>query len=384
MKILNKFSKSVFIFIINLLLLEAGLQLTYFLFSKGSFLANRATGQPLYMHNYEWGTYGLRPDYYAKHKTDEFENDIYIDKRGMRVKDFSGKFINQNNFKSSSSITGLAIGPSYGFGWGSNYEQSYNYLIAEYLSNQLKTPLKLLNTSVPSQPIGQQMCRLIKEISKDPIPPKFVSVTVFPGLEYLEDSCVESFPEEVWNNYLVGKNDTKFIKFKKLFKNSGIIYFSFLLSTKIMPPIDSDKLENMEKYIKIENKKSKENILNSAKKIRDNLGQIPIFYIRMPHTFQYHKTHINRWRSVHSLNKILELARSEEENWNYALQYKDQFKKKNIYLIDTLPLLKKAVRKGEIMAYYLDTHLTPKGNYSIFNSFINQVDKNLINKIKLD
>ena len=379
-----KFLKLTFILIINILLVETGLQLTYFLLTRGSWLPNRATGQPFYMHNYELGTYGLIPNFSGVLNTNEFKSNIFINERGMRVKDFSNSFINKSDNKELSPITGLAIGPSYGFGWGVNYEDSYNYKIAEYISKKTNAQINLLNTSVPAQPIGQQMCRLIKEISKDEVTPKFVVVTVFPGLEYLQDECIESNPNEVWQSYLIGNTNTKYLKFKKVVKNSGIVYFSFLLASKIMPSPDSEKLGYMKKYIKIENLKSTEKIIKNAKKIRDNLGEIPIIYIRMPHPFQYHPTHINRWRTIKTINDLLKLSKSEEENWNYALRIKDQFKEKNIYLIDTLPLLKNGVKRGEDMAYYLDTHLTLKGNIAILNSFINQIDSSLFGIIEKD
>ena len=140
----------------------------------------------------------------------------------------------------------------------------------------------------------------------------------------------------------------------------------------------------MKKYINIENIKSTEKIIKNSKKIRDNLGEIPIIYIRIPHPFQYHTSHINRWRAVRSINDILKLSKSEEENWNYALRIKDQFREKNIYLIDTLPLLKDGVKRGEEMAYFLDTHLTLKGNIAILNSFIDQIDSSVFGIIEKD
>src|SRR6185436_11307137 len=97
--------------------------------------------------------YRLKANLDYLHKTREFTAGYRTDEAGMRT---DGHTAVPAIPKSNDAFRVLALGPSFAFGWGVNYEDSYIYQIA----NGLRVPgkrVELINLGTPSQPISYQL-----------------------------------------------------------------------------------------------------------------------------------------------------------------------------------------------------------------------------------
>ena len=139
--------------VISIFTLELILQLTYKL-TAGDYLINRAN-IPIYQSD-NYSCWSLKKNLNISHKTNEFNYNIYSNNLSHRVKDKS-----YSKFKIKNGKTVLFLGPSFGFGWGVEYEKSYAYLIGEYYKkNDFKN---IINASVPGHLPSQQLCWYLRE-----------------------------------------------------------------------------------------------------------------------------------------------------------------------------------------------------------------------------
>ena len=98
-------------------------------------------------------TYRLKSNLDYLHQTREFTARYRTDAVGMRS---VGDGRTPNVQKSNDTFRVLALGPSFAFGWGVNYEDAYIYQIAQRLRVPGKR-VELINLGTPSQPIPYQL-----------------------------------------------------------------------------------------------------------------------------------------------------------------------------------------------------------------------------------
>jgi hypothetical protein len=97
--------------------------------------------------------YRLKSNLDYLHQTSEFTARYLTDETGLRT---DGRRATPPVGKSNDTFRILSLGPSFAFGWGVNYEDSYIYKIADGLRVPGKR-VELINLGTPSQPISYQL-----------------------------------------------------------------------------------------------------------------------------------------------------------------------------------------------------------------------------------
>jgi fumarate reductase subunit C len=97
----------------------------------------------------------LKPNYYQKHKSQEFEIDIQTNSNGLR--DVEHSILNQEE-----AYRIIALGNSFTFGWGVNQEETWWKILEEQLNNNpdAKYKYEMINLGVWMYTFDQQFLRL--------------------------------------------------------------------------------------------------------------------------------------------------------------------------------------------------------------------------------
>lgn len=356
--------KALLVVAVNLLLLEALLQLLYWVTSGGGWLAARVS-PPIYAFNLKLGIYGLRPDFTYRHKTSEFNVPITIDGRAMRVAGDSPRPAASAG-ETFAGVTVVASGPSYGFGWGSAYQDTYYPRLAALLGQRLREPVRLLNISVPSQSSGLQLCRLQQEMAADR--PDLVMITVYGGLQNLEPRCRKDSSLQVWNHQLVSGRPTLASRLKGLLRQSATVFYAYSVYGALAGPGSSAAPMGQQDYRLQTAAQPLPQIEAYAAAVRRSLGPVPLLFVRVPYAYQVHPDHLARWRSNASPAVLAAQAAGEAAAWRQLRRDQAVLQRNGIFVLDPVPALQAQAARGRQLYYRVDTHFTPAGNAVVANA----------------
>lgn len=355
--------KGAVVVVVNLLLLEALLQLLYWVTSGGGWLGARVS-PPIYAINTRLGIYGLRPQFTYQHKTSEFSVPISIDARAMRVRAGAPP----SSAAPFAGITVVATGPSYGFGWGSAYESTYYPRLGALLGQRLHAPVRLLNISVPSQSSGLQLCRLQQEMAADR--PDLVMITVYGGIDKLEPRCRKDTSLQVWNHQLVSGTPTPSSRIKGLLRQSATVFYAYSLYGALAGPAQgsSTALMGQQDYRPQQGAEPRRQIEAYATAVRRALGPVPLLFVRVPYAYQVHPEHLARWRSNAPPAVLASQAAAEAAAWQHLRHDQSALQRAGIFVLDPMPALNAQAARGQQLYYRLDTHFTPAGNAAVVDA----------------
>jgi len=346
------------ILIISLLtaiLLEITLQLNYYI-QNGALLFYRVN-TPIYIKDIN---YAFRVKSYLTyhHKTNEFNVIYYTNSKGLRC---SSKFEEYGNPGNELEI--ILNGPSFAFGWGVNYEQSFAAILKKKLelnSPNGKRGLKVINFGVPSRPVPVQI-KYLKNESRH-YNPSLVVQLVYGSMVVCDD---EQSYYSAKDGYLVNKKDRYQYIISKL-KQSGIIFYSWIAYNKILSWSNKNnsnkkiigagrELKNIYEF-NLENKDiitSLNYYLNLQSYCQSINAKLIIVYI--PLSYIIYNEDIIRWRHLGADNIKGQIA--------FNHQFCNYLKTHGIVCIDlTEDLSKIAKNSPQRLYYWLDVHWTAYGN----------------------
>jgi len=358
-----------FTFILSLVLIELSLQLLY-LGTNGEMLLKRVS--PPIFEETPSGIYRVKPKLSYTHRTNEFEIEIKTNNFGFR----SANPEEVVTFEKPNNVYRImTMGPSFTFGWGANYDEIYTTLVGLSLQEMIKPNWKVevINMGVPSHSVDAQLC-LFKEIMNK-FEPDLIIQTIY--AHNIAGTCNPELKVKVENNVLVpvgGEYITRLFRKLKNFSATTFYFFYFFfyfqdstalpdMGTELYP--NSVNLSNVltDKKIYIENIK----FINQSTE-----GKPTVVFLYIPLAYQAHPTDIPRWQYKSDDNLI---NHALAENLKAQTIYKELTNLGIIY-INPLDELIKAARNERIY-YWLDIHLTPKGNRVVADVVTKSLGKNL-------
>ena len=168
--------------------------------------------------------YRLKSNLDYLHQTREFTARYRTDAVGMRS---VGDKPTPSIQKSSDTFRILSFGPSFAFGWGVNYEDSYIYRIADGLRVPGKR-VELINLGTPSQPISYQL-KWLKETGHVYQPDLIVQTIYADIVRTIETNDI--LPERkpaVRDGYLSSEGEMSFaMRLKKMRGYSALLFFGW-------------------------------------------------------------------------------------------------------------------------------------------------------------
>lgn len=352
----KKISFYMLLIVLAFFVLEISLHLIYKL-TNSSFLFERVA-TPIFMED-KYCCYKNKPNLEYLHSNPEFKTIIYTDNNGTRVASKKKNAIDSNK----KNI--LILGPSFSFGHGVNYEDSYSYKLQKYFSNY-----NFMNGSVPGHPPELNICWLINNINN--YKPDIIIQNIFDAhildisniddiKNYCESYCKKINVEITKSGYLKNKGNI-FNTVKGRLKNSSIIFYTWyfyeqyifenkknVINEKIGKQFYNEKTTLDEKQIELVYKKHEEVL----KKINPDLK---IFYVFIPPNFIVSDKYSHRYNLSNRMINI------HNERYKYYVDIME----KNFNIINTYSMLKESDKLNQTY-YNVDVHFTKFGNQVVFD-----------------
>ena len=294
------------------------------------------------------------------HQTSEFTARYRTDEMGLRT---AGRQPSPSVAKPENTFRILTLGPSFAFGWGVNYEDSYVLKIADGLRVPGKR-VELINLGTPSQPISQQL-KWLKETGHR-YQPDLIVQTVYGDLGALEtDDVLPAALPTVRDGYLYQPGTTGAASWaKKARLYSATVYFGWRIYNAVSGARSDVTGDGREFYKKVEapSGNAMDEVARRYRRYLDFVGravtnQPQIVFVHVPASYVVRPADITRFATYGHVETPVE-ARVKATRLTSLLQ------SNGVDMINPTELL--VHRDQATRMYYLyDIHFTPAGNQAV-------------------
>ena len=340
-----------------LLLIEGSLQVVYYL-STGDFLY-RAWVPNVYVTDSLRG-FSVKPNLDMQHSTHEFSAKYITNSQGFRV---SKPGIEYAYDKDPQTYRIMLLGPSFAFGWGVNYEDSFCSRLIEFLStqkNRCYPKIEMIDEGIPAMIPTKNFSWYNQEGRR--YKPDLVIQFVYGSLNVYADE--DAVPYVNKQGVLVPRRKTALRSLMPWAKKSATVFYSWMAFLQLRRAFFSDNADSIQgagrelaSYEKF--RPDDPSIAASLKfysALKDSVesrnGKLLIVYFPLSYVV-HQKDDISRWR----LRGVRDVQGSIRFN-NEFCAYLNQ--KLGIKCLDITNAL--IADSSERLYFWFDTHWTPKGN----------------------
>lgn len=353
---MNKFKDVLIISFLTIFLLEITIQLNYYI-HNGDLLFYRIN-TPIYVKDPDYG-HRVKPNLKYHHVTNEFNVIYYTNSKGFRCSD---KYEEYDHKSPGYKI--ILNGPSFAFGWGVNYEESFAAILQKTLSAApvlANKGIEVINFGVPSRSIPVQI-RFFKNAGRD-FQPSLLLQLAYGSMVLAEDD--PSKYNEVENGYLINKKEGFEYAISKM-KQSGIVFYSWIAYNRLVSMINKNTFNSkiigagreLNNYTEFD--LNNKEIINSLKYYLDLHSfcqsiNVKLIIIYFPLSYVVHEEDIVRWKHLGVDDIMGQIA--------FNKKFCDYLNKNGIVCLDlTEKLINEARISRKRLYYWLDVHWTPDGN----------------------
>ncbi len=345
-----------------LVCIEGILQLAYRA-QAGAFLFER-TIAPIFEARPAY-CYGVKPDLAHEHRTSEFRLHVYTNAEGLRTDVERRSFA----FDKTPGVTRiLFLGPSFTFGWGSEYEDSF-VARAGAMLRERGLAVEVINAGVPSHLSEYQLCWLRSEGWR--YHPDLVVYADYGRVGGISGECPERLDcPVIENGVLHSVPPTLKLRAIARLKNLGIVWYGFQLQRLLMrpPPPNPDAVgkELRGSDVLAAEQGDPEVLAARYRRFEESVhsmvdAEIPVVFVRIPLSFEVHPADLPRWRHLGVTDPFA--PRAEAAGRIAALR------ERGIAIVDATQRLDERART-ERTYYWLDVHLTPAGNAAVAEALV--------------
>jgi hypothetical protein len=336
--------------------LELMLQ-AFYVVTVGDWLASR-TDPPIFEED-ETRCYRVKGDLEYHLRTNEFENTIYTNSQGMRT---DSRRLDVSIEKPEGVYRILLLGPSFAFGWGSDFEETYATLIGELL-RKTGLDVEVVNLGTPAQGPAAQLCWLQQEGYLFE-PDMVLQTTYGVNITTVVGECPKSLScPFIENSRIYSTNPTLRKKLIAHVKKLGTVFYGFYLYNALSArPVDGEAVEaGKELYLERARQSMEagraefvEDYHSYRRLVQRVVGpHTEVVFLFLPVSYIVYPEDASRWSHINNPDPMG--ARRNVAAAAEALQAA------GVELIDTTPALI-ARADSERLYYWLDIHLTPAGN----------------------
>ena len=368
---MKKTREILLVLVITVVILELALQLHYFLANK-SFLFHRVY-TPIYVKDPDCG-YRVKPNLEFHHHTPEYKVIYYSNQEGIRCSKKHEEYHNDN-----SKIKIILIGPSFAFGWGVNYEDSFAFILEKTLNNLNfqggKKRVEVMNLGVPALP-PQYQFELLKKEAPSYQPDMILQVAYgSPVLGELEHY-------DVRDGLLIRKDAGSLERFAALVKNSGIVFYSWIaynsldsfLNRQTNPKIIGVG-RDLENYGQFAPDKAPVKLsLDFYRRLAAFSAALPakLLIVSIPLAYEVHKEDLSRFRHM-GVRGVQDI----QEQVIFNRKFCDYLNQQGIPALDLTAAFQEGAQSSSKRLYYwLDMHWTPAGNHCAARAVANYLSSN--------
>ena len=210
------------------LTLEIALQAFYFA-TAGDFLFKRV-GLPIYVADPHAGFF-VKPELSFEHHTNEFSSQVHTNRQGLRVPRGG---IEYAKTPADSTYRVMLLGPSFAFGWGVDYEETFAAFLEEQLAARHfggAERVEVINAGVPALPPRPHL-EWFQNVGAEFAPDlviQFMYGSMLPSRRTKEHYSVTS------DGYLVPPNLTWKRQLQTTVKKSATVFYSWIVYTRLKP-----------------------------------------------------------------------------------------------------------------------------------------------------
>jgi hypothetical protein len=308
------------------------------------------------------------------HKTSEFSVVYLTDDAGMRT---DGRQPTPVIPKPADRFRILALGPSFAFGWGVNYEDAYLHQIAEGLKIPGKQ-LELVNLGTPSQPICCQL-KWLRETGYV-YQPDLIIQTVYGDVEQLDiDATLPSSRPSVRNGYLYPSEKMTLSMYIRSWRRYSAILFYGWHVYQAFAHAENTVGDGREFYNKADLAIDGANVLKRYESylsfVEASLtNKTPVVFIHIPAAWVVHPSDLIR--VAHHGEALNPIATRQ-----HIAQFIDVLQSNQVDIIDTTSALVQHDNEGRMYNLY-DVHFTRAGNKVVADHALPVIQKVVHNALK--
>jgi hypothetical protein len=342
-----------------LLFVEVSLQ-TFYYFNSGAFLFKR-NAVPIYKPDRHM-VYSVKPNLTFHHVTSEFDSYLYTNSEGFRTSRFHEEY---SLSKEDSRFRVLLLGPSFAFGWGVNYEDTFanqlkNYLEAGGFAGGRK--IEVINASVPAMPPSNQLNWFDNYGKK--YSPDLVVQFIYGGMSVNDKMDTDLKVNS--DGYVVRANVTRAAKIQSLLKNFALVHYGWVLYTTVNSAVGEHakdkRIEGAGRELKEQTQFDPEeeftrSSINYYRHLSNSVSsaQAKLLIVHFPLSYCVHRGDISRWKHLGVIDVDGQISFNEK--------FCGYLSQQGIPCLNiTQELIGEAQHSQERLYYWLDIHWTPKGN----------------------
>lgn len=343
-----------------LLVLELALQLFYVV-TVGQTLLSRSD-RPLFSPNEHCG-FRNKPNLQLKHNTNEFQTILYTNQQGFRV---PTPGVEYKRDKDDDVFRIMLLGPSFAYGWGVNYENTFAAHLERLLQERefgKGQRVELINAGVPALGPARQL-RWYQHVGNK-YQPNLVIQFIYGSMAVptkwsLDDYLVRE------DGYLVNANLNPKLRFKALAKRSALGFYSWTVYSQLQQRSGraeaNDQIigagQEMNTHIQFD--VNNEEVI-AADTYYDELRQVVksgstrLLLVHFPLSYCIHRADISRWQHLGVRNVDGQIAYNE--------QYCEYLRTRGFECLNLTDDLIRIATEGKRLYFWLDLHWTVEGNF---------------------
>jgi hypothetical protein len=347
------------VFLFMLLVAEAALQLFYRV-TVGQWLFTR-TALPLFVPD-ERFVYWNKPHLSFTHRTNEFRSEVATNGQGLRVAPGGGDY---PQAKPPGTRRILLMGPSFAFGWGVDYEQTFAARLQELLNEHLPANgmrSEIINAGVPSMgpALNLDWYRAIgKELAPDLVMQLVYTTMAVPRVGNRHDIDVDE------QGYLVRRNLPMRYYATLYAKKSALVFYTWMAYVRAKGAaatpgeggaiLGAGREANLHSAFDVTEPDTAEAIeyYDDLRQTVESSGA-KLLVVYVPLSYCVHREDVARWTHLGVHDVAAQIA-YDEAFCNYL-------RGQGFDCVNTTNDLQVAAEAGKRLYYLIDIHWTPDGN----------------------
>jgi hypothetical protein len=356
---LHRVRLAAFVTLIAVLAAEGALQLFYYATVR-QWLWTR-TGLPLFVPD-ERFVYWNKPHMSFSHRTNEFRSEIFTNGQGFRVPKGGADYATA---KPADTNRIVLLGPSFAFGWGVNYEQTFAARLQELLNQDRPAgspATEIIDAGVPSMGPSLNL-DWYRSVGKDYDPDLVIQIIyttmAVPRVGNRYDIDVDE------QGYLVRRNVSTRARFTSYAKRSALVFYSWMALVRargaLAAPakggeiIGAGREAKMQGDFNVNSPETAEAILyydDLRAAVEASGAKLLIVFV--PLSYCVHQEDVARWShmGVHDV----------DSQAAYDAAFCDYLTDHGFDCVNTSSALREAAAAGKRLYYLVDIHWTPEGN----------------------
>lgn len=347
-----------FVYIAFLLLLTEGLLQVVYYVSTGDLLY-RAWVPNVYVND-SLRDFSVKPHLNMQHSTHEFSAKYVTNSQGFRVPE-PGVEYSLDKDKQTYRI--MLLGPSFAFGWGVNYEDSFSSRLVEFLStlkNNCYPKIELINEGVPGLIPIKNLSWYNEEGRK--YKPDLVIQFVYGSLNvYADEDAIPYVNDE---GALIPRRKSALRSLMPWAKKSATVFYGWMAFLQLRSAFFSDDADSIQgagrELASYETFRPDDPSIAASLKFYSNLrnsvesrnGKLLVVYFPLSYVV-HQKDDVSRWK----LRGVRDVEGSIRFNNEFCDYLNDNLGIKCLNITDAL-----IAGSSERLYFWFDTHWTPKGN----------------------